>query len=126
MRSTIINARKLRKNMTNAERKLWQILRHCHLGGLRFRKQAPLGHYIVDFLCCEKQLIIEIDGGQHADEVKYDNQRTKWLEKQGYRVVRFWNNEVLTDLEGVAEVILRECDSSPPPNLPPQAGEGSK
>jgi very-short-patch-repair endonuclease len=127
MRKTIIHARKLRKTMTDAERKLWHILRRRYLENFRFRKQAPLGPYVIDFLCHETRLIIEIDGGQHADQVEYDNQRTHWLEKQGYRVLRFWNNEVLTNLNGVAEVILRECNSrSPLPVLPPQAGEGTQ
>ena len=126
MKKTIINARKLRKTMTDAERKLWHILRRRYLQNFRFRKQVPLGPYIVDFLCKEKHLIIELDGGQHADAVEYDNQRTQWLEKRGYRVIRFWNNEVLTNLEGVAEVILMECNSNYPlPDLPPQAGAGT-
>lgn len=126
-RKTIIHARKLRKTMTDAERKLWHILRRRYLENCRFRKQVPLGPYIVDFLCHETRLIIEIDGGQHADQTEYDNQRTQWLEKQGYRVLRFWNNEVLTNLHGVAEVILRECNSSYPlPVLPPLAGEGTQ
>jgi very-short-patch-repair endonuclease len=104
--------------MTDAERKLWSILRCRYLENYRFRKQVPLGSYIVDFLSYELRLIIEVDGGQHAEQVEYDTQRTNWLEKQGYRVIRFWNNEVLTNLSGVAEVILRECVKSTPPSCP--------
>lgn len=90
MRNTVIHARKLRKTMTDAERKLWHILRRRYLGNFRFRKQAPLGPYILDFLCHEVRLIIEIDGGQHADQVEYDNQRTQWLKK-----TRLSSSEVL-------------------------------
>jgi very-short-patch-repair endonuclease len=121
----LINARHLRKNLTDAEMKLWQILRRRYMGNYRFRKQVPMGNYICDFACHEARLIIEIDGGQHADNVKYDNQRTAWLEQQGYRVLRFWNTEVLTNFDGVAEVVLREL-TTPLPVLPPQGGKGPK
>src|ERR1700723_2063898 len=107
----LINARHLRKNLTDAERKLWQILRRRYVKNFRFRKQVPMGNYICDFVCHEARLIIEIDGGQHAGNVKYDNQRTKWLEQQEYRVLRFWNTEELTN----------------PPSCPsPTRGEGTQ
>jgi len=126
MQTTLINARTLRKKMTDAERTLWYILRRRYLQNNRFRKQVPLGPYIVDFLCYQKRLIVEVDGGQHADQIEYDNQRTIWLEKQGYCVLRFWNNEVLTNLEGVAEIILMECNKNHPPSCPsPARGEGT-
>ena len=125
MSDLLIKARKLRKSMTDAERKLWYILRRRYLEKYRFRRQVPVGSYIVDFLSYELRLIIEIDGGQHADQIEYDNRRTLWLEEQGYRVLRFWNNEVLTNLDGVAEVIMRECHT-PLPVLPPLRGKDRK
>ena len=120
MKNNIItNARHLRKQMTEAEKKLWQILRGRRLGGYRFRKQAPFGNYVADFLCHEAKIIIELDGGQHnaAEEVVYDEQRTQWLQRQGYLVQRFWNNEVLQQLEGVAGVVLGLCVERCPPIL---------
>jgi very-short-patch-repair endonuclease len=112
-------ARELRKNLTDAERALWQHLRHRQIGGQRFRRQHPIGPYIVDFFCFEKRLIVEIDGGQHSEQVAYDEERTKWLEARGFRVLRFWNNDVLGNIEGVKQVILEELtrssSSAPPP-----------
>ena len=104
---TIAPARNLRKRMTDAEIKLWQALRLKQIIGIRFRRQAPLGKYIVDFVSHEHKLIIELDGGQHNDhtQIKYDAQRTKWLETQGYRVQRFWNNDVLLHLDAVLDII---------------------
>jgi very-short-patch-repair endonuclease len=103
---TIDRARQLRKNPTDAERKLWKHLRLKQLDGHRFRRQVPIGPYYVDFLCLERRLIIEVDGGQHAERKAEDAQRTAWLEGQGFRVIRCWNNEVLQNIEGVAEAIL--------------------
>jgi very-short-patch-repair endonuclease len=102
-------ARQLRKKMTDAERRLWSALRDRALSGYKFRRQHPIGLYIVDFACVEHMLAIEADGGQHADN-RYDERRTAWLESQGWRVVRFWNNEVLTNIEGVVEMILRRLE----------------
>lgn len=99
-------AKQLRQNMTNAERLLWKHLRGKQLNHLKFRRQHPIGNYIVDFVCIEKKLIIEIDGGQHADNKRYDGQRTKYLQKKGYHVIRFWNNEVLQNSTVVLEKIL--------------------
>ena len=79
--------------MTPAERHLWRYLRNRQVEGLKFRRQQPMGHYIVDFICYEKKLIIEVDGGQHAGQREDDDKRTEWIEGQGYRVFRFWNNE---------------------------------
>jgi very-short-patch-repair endonuclease len=117
-------ARNLRKRMTDAEIKLWQNLRCRQINGFRFRKQSPMGQYIVDFICHEARLIVEVDGGQHTEAMEYDDQRTRWLESQGYKVQRFWNNEVLEQLETVIEVIMDRCESnrSPLPFLPPQNG----
>jgi len=104
-------ALKLRREMTEAERILWYHLRSRRLSGLKFRRQVPIGPYIVDFLCPEKRVIVEIDGGQHnyPDERSRDLERTRFLESKGYKVLRFWNNEVLGNLEGVLTVILKAC-----------------
>ena len=99
-------ARELRRDMTDAEHSLWKHLRLRQLEGYKFRRQQPIGKYIVDFVCFEKQLIIEIDGGQHSEQVEYDSERSSWLEKQGFRVLRFWNNQVLNETDAVKEMIL--------------------
>jgi very-short-patch-repair endonuclease len=98
-------AQELRKNLTEAERKLWRHLRLRQLGGCKFRRQHPLGSYIVDFVCLEKRVVIEVDGGQHRAQAIYDQQRTAWLEQQGFRVLRFWDNEVMQAIEAVKEAI---------------------
>jgi len=103
-------ARELRRSSTEAERKLWSILRARRLSGYKFRRQFWIGPYIVDFICVERSLIVEVDGGQHADNGPYDESRTAWLNEQGYRVLRFWNNEVLSNLDGVARLLLKELD----------------
>jgi very-short-patch-repair endonuclease len=105
MRKNTVKARKLRKNPTEAELKLWKHLRLRQLGGYKFRRQHSLGPYIVDFACLEKKLIVEVDGGQHTEKVDYETERIAWLESQGFRVLRFWNNEVLKEIEVVKEVI---------------------
>ena len=97
--------KQLRSNSTDAERNLWAHIRNRRLEGWKFRRQLPVGQYIVDFACPELRLIIEIDGGQHAEQVLYDLGRTKFLQTKGYRVVRFWNNEVLGNIEGVLEAL---------------------
>ena len=98
-------ARALRKNPTEAERTLWKHLRLRQLVGRKFRRQQPLGDHVVDFVCFEKKVIVELDGGQHAEQVAPDAQRTAWLGAQGFRVLRFWNHEVLRDMEAVKEAI---------------------
>ena len=103
----ITRARELRKNLTDAENLLWQQLRCRQIAGYKFRRQASIGRYIVDFVCFEKRLIVEVDGSQHAEHVEYDNERSGWLESQGFTIVRFWNNEVIEDTETVLETILR-------------------
>ena len=107
-------ARKLRQNATDAERALWQQLRAARLGGHKFRRQAPIGRYIVDFVCFEACLIVEVDGGQHVERRQQDAQRTAWLASQGFRVLRFWNTEVLGNMEVVKAVIARACAGKPP------------
>jgi len=92
-------ARALRKNSTEAERYLWRRLRGRRLAGLKFRRQAILGPYVVDFACLDPELVIEVDGGQHAEQIANDSQRTEYLKGLGYRVLRFWNHDVLGDPE---------------------------
>ncbi len=99
-------ARTLRKQSTDAERKLWSLLRDRNLEGHKFRRQVAIGNYIADFVCQEEKLIIEVDGGQHMENKEADDARTAWLESRGYRVVRFWNNQVLNETESVWEEIL--------------------
>jgi len=114
----------LRKNQTDAERKLWRCLRARELGGFKFRRQYPIAPYIVDFICVEKRLIVEIDGGQHVTMTELDNTRTEFLNARGYRVLRFWNNEVLQQLDAVLARILDSL-MHPHPSPLPQAGEGT-
>jgi very-short-patch-repair endonuclease len=99
------SARELRSNLTDAERCLWQKLKRRQVTGVKFRRQQPIGHFIVDFVCFEHRVIVEVDGGQHAEQLHYDKQRTRWLEAQGYRVLRFWNNDVLANTEAVAQAV---------------------
>ena len=117
------NARRLRKNRTDAECALWERLRRKQLNGLRFRQQVPLGPHVVDFLCAPQMLIVEVDGGQHALAAAVDCERTAWLEARGFRVVRFWNNDVLQNLDGVIDTILLALrgEVSPPPHPAPIA-----
>jgi adenine-specific DNA-methyltransferase len=100
-------ARALRAQPSDAERKLWTVLRNRQLAGHRFRRQAPIGRYIVDFACFERKLVVEVDGGQHATAAQQDAMRTAWLESQGFRVLRFWNHDVLGNIDGVAAAIHR-------------------
>ena len=98
-------ARKLRGNPTEAETRLWSRLRRKQLDGHRFRRQVPLGPYVVDFLYLSARLVVEVDGGQHAIEARCDGKRTAWLEWQGFRVARFWNHDVLGNTDAVVEAI---------------------
>ncbi len=116
-------AKNLRKRLTDVERLLWRLLRARQIEGLKFRRQEPIGRYIVDFVCYESKVIIEVDGGQHSIEIEKDKERDEWLKSQGFKVLRFWNNEVLTNTEGVLEVIISNCLSHPPLNpLPSREG----
>ena len=110
-RLAITRARELRKNPTEAEQQLWSQLRYRQLAGFRFRRQRPIGNYIVDFVCLERRLVIELDGGQHLTSIDYDVVRTTVLNAYGFRVIRFWNNQVLAEIDGVKEVILRALNS---------------
>ena len=105
-------SRALRKNATDAESKLWSVLRNRQLVGVKFRKQVEIDAYVVDFLCPERRLIIEVDGGQHGPE--RDARRTAFLESQGFRVIRFWNNDVLENLDGVWATIETVLEAMPP------------
>lgn len=98
-------AAELRHNLTPAEQKLWSALRNDQLSA-SFRRQHAIGSYIVDFVCLKQKLILELDGGQHLEQQQYDNERTAFLQSKGYRVLRFWNNDVINDLNGVISVIL--------------------
>jgi very-short-patch-repair endonuclease len=120
-------AKALRKSMTDAERLLWRYLRNRELGGWKFRRQYPVGHFIVDFICLEKNIVIEVDGGQHDENKELDLQRSAYLNRVGYRVLRFWNNEVLQETEAVLSSIfakLSDADkNSPSPQPSPPLGE---
>ncbi len=105
---TKAHARALRRNPTEAELALWRHIRLRQLEGCKFRRQQTLGEYIVDFVCFEKKLIVELDGGQHAEHVVSDMERTAWLESQGFRVLRFWNHQVFSEIEALKEVIREE------------------
>jgi very-short-patch-repair endonuclease len=122
-------ARELRRSPTEAEVFLWRQLRSRAFQGLKFRRQVALGKYIADFVCLEKRLIIEVDGGQHNEEAnrQYDRARDKWLRSQGFRILRYWNNEVFEEFEGIAEAIWRAAKEAPsPPALSPARGEGRR
>ena len=118
-------ARELRKNSTDVERLLWKHLRAKRLVPSKFKRQEPIGNYIVDFVCYKSRLIIELDGGQHADQQEYDDKRAAWLESQGFVMLRFWNNDVTENLEGVVQRIL-DCLGVPTlsPGPSPVKGEG--
>ena len=118
-------ARQLRKNSTLAERKLWRYLRLRSLGGFKFVRQEPLGPYVADFVCRERRLVIEVDGGQHAEN-RHDAVRDQWLVDHRYRVLRFWNNEVLQNIEGVWEIIFAAASAAAPPHPDPLPACGER
>ena len=109
-------ARVLRQDMTIAENRMWYFLRNRRLNGYKFVREYVIGDYIADFVCHDKKLIVEIDGGQHMEAAEYDQRRTNYLTAKGYKVVRFWNNEVLLNVQGVLETILRSLEDMPPEN----------
>ena len=121
--SVVETARRLRRDQTDAERKLWFRLRDRRLNGLKFRRQVTIGHYIADFCCESGRLIIELDGGQHAARENQDAERTAALEAQGYLVLRFWNNDVLRNMDGVLESIVDTLRPAPPHPNPLPEGE---
>ena len=124
MRNKLQNIAKiLRRRPTEAEKFMWRYLKSRQLEGLKFRRQEPIGNYVVDFVCYEKKIIVEIDGGQHC--VERDGNRDRWLESQNFKILRFWNTEVLKNSQGVWEVIRKNCLScdSPSPAPPIKGGE---
>ena len=135
-------AREMRGRMTDAEALLWMLLRDRRIAGAKFRRQHPVGRYILDYYCVEKKLAIELDGGQHGEAVSYDQHRDSWLRSQGIHVLRFWNNQMLAETEAVMEAIYRAVVEKAPLSettshstrlqktaakslVIPQAGEGS-
>ena len=117
---TIKFARKLRKDQTEAERKIWYFLRDRRFEGLKFRRQHLMGPYIADFCCTEKKLIIELDGSQHFIQSTKDQERTAYLNSCGYQVLRFWDNEALTKPESVLESVRIAISENPHPNPLPE------
>ena len=115
-------ARKLRKTQTDAEAKLWFRLRNRRLAGFKFRRQYPVGRYIVDFVCLEAQVVVELDGGQHVDATAYDRRRTAFLESLGLQVLRYWDDDVLLRVDRVLESLLSRLPT-PHPNPLPASGE---
>jgi very-short-patch-repair endonuclease len=122
-RRTTLRAQRLRRDSTDAERALWRMLRQDQLG-VRFRRQFPIPPYIVDFACLDTRLIVEADGGQHALPGDHDR-RDAFLVRKGWRVLRFWNNDILRNREGVFLRIVEALAQSPHPNPPPLVGEGA-
>ncbi len=128
-------ARKLRNGSTDAERLLWRHLRYRQVGGFRFRRQCSIGGYAADFVCLEAKLVVELDGGQHLEQIDYDAERDAWIAALGYRVLRFWNNQVFAETAAVLEQILLALEERRPhPDLllrfkcalAPQAEEGTQ
>ena len=117
-------ARRLRRNSTDVERKLWRQLRSRSVSGHKFVRQHPIGPYVVDFICREKRLIIEVDGGQHADNA-CDQTRDRWLCERNYQVLRFWNNELMSNMDGVLHKIADALLDGTPPH-PTSAFGGSR
>jgi very-short-patch-repair endonuclease len=112
--------------MTEAEKALWQILRSRQTGGYRFRGQVPIGRFITDVVCHEARLIVEIDGGQHDPSSEPEVSRTRFLKREGYRVLRFWNSEVLGNLEDTRTVVTETLSRGHPhPNPPPSRGRAA-
>ena len=115
MHGTLLKrSRQLRREPTEAESRLWSYLRLKNLDGARFRRQHTIEGFIVDFCCIKKRLIVEVDGSQHADNVAYDDERTRILERQGFRVLRFWNGDVMQSIDGVLETIFQALSGSIP------------
>ncbi|MCK0196806.1 DUF559 domain-containing protein [Ancylobacter sp. 6x-1] len=121
MKDRIARARRLHRDQTEVERLLWSRLRDRRLAGWKFRRQVPVGPYVVDFLCADAKLVIELDGGHHTPEA--DAERTRMIEADGYLVIRFWNNDVLENLDGVLRRILESLRPAPPHPDPLPHGE---
>jgi very-short-patch-repair endonuclease len=124
-RTPTLRSRELRNSATDAERALWRYISNRQLCGVRFNRQVPMGPYICDFVARTPRLIVELDGGQHAIAADYDANRTAFLQQRGYRVMRFWNNDVLENLDGVLRVIEEALKDKPSPS-PSREREGSR
>jgi very-short-patch-repair endonuclease len=124
-KDTLVKAKLLRRDLTDAERKLWSALRGSQLCGAKFRRQQPIGPFIADFVCQDHRLIIEADGGQHADNMA-DERRTAFLRSKGYRVLRFWNNEILTNLDAVSQTIAIALSPPHPAQASPESPSPSR
>ena len=116
-------AKRLRKEQTDAERKLWSKLRNRRLSGYKFKRQVPKGPYVVDFYCADARLVVELDGGQHTEEsaVRHDAERTRYLQQSGFRVLRFWNIEIFENLDGVVQTIWSKLQEPPLPDSAPHS-----
>ena len=114
-------ARRLRRDSTSAELRLWNRLCSRSINGHKFVRQQPLGRFVVDFLCREKRLVVEVDGGQH-DESDRDRARDQWLREHNYRILRFWNNDVMSNMDGVLETIANAMHEAAPPHPVPASG----
>ena len=112
--ASVARARELRREDTRAEAHLWNALRGHRLGGWKWKRQLPFGPYFLDFACVEARLVVEVDGSQHDEQVAYDARRTAYLERAGWRVIRFWNSAVLTNRSGVCDMILEACGGERP------------
>jgi adenine-specific DNA-methyltransferase len=123
MKNILVKARQLRRDQTDAEQTLWARLRDRQLRGAKFRRQHPIGPFIADFCCPEGKVIVELDGGQHAEKVAADQKRCRFLEGQGYRVLRFWNHDVLGNTDAVLERIAEVLSDPHPCPLPKRARE---
>jgi very-short-patch-repair endonuclease len=113
----------MRSESTEAEHRLWQLLRAHRFAGYKFRRQVPLDFYIADFVCFSERLVVELDGGQHAESTR-DERRDSYLKAQSFRVIRVWNSDLFTDEDGVAELVLSALRTPPLPNPSPARGEG--
>ena len=122
---TLAKAQRLRRQLTDAERKLWSVLRNRQLDGAKFRRQQPIGPFIADFVCQDRRLIVEADGGQHSGNAS-DARRTAFLERKGYRVLRFWNNDILRNVNGVAQVIADALSTPHPAQAAPESPSPSR
>ena len=118
-------ARRLRQNQTEAEKFVWRRLRNRRFANFKFRRQMPVGQYVVDFVCLQHRVIVELDGGQHNDEThkEHDSRRDGWLRSQGFTVLRYWNHEVFTEWDAIEEAIWRQLNAHPSPPAPRPQGE---
>src|SRR3954462_7838610 len=113
-----LRAQELRSNASDAEKRLWRRLSRRQLGGFKFSRQMPVGPFICDFMCREARLVVELDGGQHERAMEKDFRRTQFIESEGYRVLRFWNNDVFGNMDGVLQTIVAALTAPPPPAPP--------